>query len=131
MSTQTLMFWSYLSLSIHLISSLSASIHAVLYKRESRVVIGWIGLIWLAPITGACLYLVFGVNRIHRKAVALRGCPLRTGSQENSLTTLQEHSLEPQTTQSDGRVTMQLAEGSVKVLFTWKKIGELSKGFGD
>ncbi|HSM22422.1 MAG TPA: phospholipase D-like domain-containing protein, partial [Rubrivivax sp.] len=31
----------------------------------------WIGLVWLAPGAGALLYLLFGVNRVQRSAVAL------------------------------------------------------------
>jgi cardiolipin synthase A/B len=53
--------------------SLAASAHAVLYKRDSRAAIAWVGFIWLAPLAGAALYVVFGVNRIRREAVLLRG----------------------------------------------------------
>jgi phosphatidylserine/phosphatidylglycerophosphate/cardiolipin synthase-like enzyme len=34
-------------------------------------VIGWVGLAWLAPVIGSLLYLVFGINRIQRSALAL------------------------------------------------------------
>src|SRR5512133_961450 len=33
---------------------------------------GWAGFIWLAPVLGAASYLVLGVNRIRRRAQALR-----------------------------------------------------------
>ena len=46
--------------------------HAVLNKRESRSVIGWVGLAWLAPFLGAIVYLILGINRIHRKARTLK-----------------------------------------------------------
>ncbi len=49
----------------------AVTIHAVMWKRDSRAVIGWVGLAWLAPIVGAFLYACLGVNRLHRKAVAL------------------------------------------------------------
>ena len=45
----------------------SASLHALLRKRETQSVIGWIGLIWLSPFIGVMLYWAFGVNRIERK----------------------------------------------------------------
>jgi cardiolipin synthase A/B len=52
--------------------ALGASAHAVLHKRDVRAALGWVALIWLAPIIGAAAYLVFGVNRIRRRAQALR-----------------------------------------------------------
>jgi len=52
--------------------SLVASGHAVLYKRDTRSVVAWVGLIWLAPVVGAVLYVLLGINRIRRKAKALR-----------------------------------------------------------
>ena len=57
--------------------ALAASAHAVLTKRDSRSVIGWVGLIWLAPFVGSLLYVLLGINRIHRRAHALRGARLR------------------------------------------------------
>lgn len=48
------------------------TVHAVLRKRDSRAVISWVGLAWLAPLLGAFAYFCFGVNRIQRKAVSLR-----------------------------------------------------------
>lgn len=43
------------------------SLHAVLYKRETQSVLGWVGLIWLSPFVGSILYICFGINRIQRK----------------------------------------------------------------
>ena len=48
------------------------TLHIVLYKRETRSAIGWMGLSWLTPILGSVLYLMFGINRIERKAESLR-----------------------------------------------------------
>ncbi len=48
--------------------SLVASSHAALFKRDSRSLVGWVGVICLAPIAGAFLYLMFGINRIQRRA---------------------------------------------------------------
>lgn len=52
--------------------SLVASAHAVLQKRDLRAAMGWVAVIWLAPFFGAALYLVLGVNRIRRRAAALK-----------------------------------------------------------
>ena len=53
--------------------SLAASVHVILYKRDSRSAIAWVGFVWLVPLGGAFLYFVFGINRIRRRAVLLRG----------------------------------------------------------
>jgi cardiolipin synthase len=52
--------------------SLLASGHAILHKRDVRAALGWIGFIWLAPVIGGIAYAIFGVNRIRRRAAALR-----------------------------------------------------------
>ncbi len=52
--------------------SLLASGHAVLSKREPRSATTWVVLIWLLPVFGTVLYLLFGINRIRRRAHALR-----------------------------------------------------------
>lgn len=57
--------------------SMIASSHAVMYKRDGRSLVGWFGVIWLAPIAGAAFYLMFGINRIHRRAHTL----LKDGAQ--------------------------------------------------
>ena len=55
-----------------------AGAHAVLTKRDVRAAIGWVGLIVLFPLIGAVLYALFGVNRIRRRASALRAQLPRT-----------------------------------------------------
>ena len=50
---------------------IGVTVHAVLWKRDSRAVIGWVGLAWLAPLLGSLAYLCLGINRIQRKAVSL------------------------------------------------------------
>ncbi len=64
--------WPWIIAAIHLGLMLGASAHVVLTKRDPRAAIGWIGIVWLAPIVGTLIYLVFGINRIRRKARALR-----------------------------------------------------------
>jgi cardiolipin synthase len=46
--------------------------HALLHKRDTRAVIAWVGLIILVPLAGATMYWLLGVNRVRRRAVALR-----------------------------------------------------------
>ncbi len=55
-------------ISIYLVVAVAAGIHVLLYKRDSRAAFGWLGLIIVFPLAGAFLYVLFGVNRIQRKA---------------------------------------------------------------
>jgi cardiolipin synthase len=64
--------WTVSAAVLSIAVSLAASGHAVLHKRDVRAALGWVGFIWLAPVVGAAAYLVFGVNRIRRRAQALR-----------------------------------------------------------
>jgi len=63
--------WPVFASALHVFLGCVVTIHAVLYKRDTRAVIGWVGLAWLAPYVGALVYFCFGVNRIKRKAVSL------------------------------------------------------------
>lgn len=64
MSTLVVIFLSlfYFTLSI------LTTAHILLHKEDVKSAIGWIGLVWLSPVLGAFLYLVFGINTIARKA---------------------------------------------------------------
>lgn len=53
--------------------------HALLYKRDGRSVILWVGFIILLPLIGAGLYWLLAVNRIRRRASALRPQPAGHG----------------------------------------------------
>ena len=64
-------FWPHLAAGFSLLAALLASAHALLNKRDTRAATLWIGLIWLAPVVGAVLYLILGVNRIRRRAIRL------------------------------------------------------------
>ena len=64
--------WHWIVAALTLVLSLLASGHAILYKRDSRAAIGWIGFIWFVPLLGSVTYFIFGVNRIKRRAVSLR-----------------------------------------------------------
>lgn len=46
--------------------------HAVLYKRDPRASVSWAGFILLVPLFGAIFYVLFGINRIQRRAASLR-----------------------------------------------------------
>jgi cardiolipin synthase A/B len=69
--------WSVAAAVVAFGLSLVASGHAVLHKRDVRAALGWVAFIWLAPVVGAAGYLVFGVNRIRRRAQALRPAAVR------------------------------------------------------
>jgi len=55
-------------ITLHVMVAIVAGAHVLLYKRDSRSALGWLGLIVLFPIAGALLYTLFGVNRVRRKA---------------------------------------------------------------
>ncbi|UYW29551.1 phospholipase D-like domain-containing protein [Methylorubrum extorquens] len=62
---------------IGLALALLLTIHVLLHKREVGAAIGRIGLVWLAPISGSTLYVLFGINRVTRRARQLDLQPSR------------------------------------------------------
>jgi cardiolipin synthase len=64
--------WPYVVSVLQVGVALAASAHVVLKKNDERSAIGWVGLIWLVPLLGAVLYVLFGINRIRRRASDLR-----------------------------------------------------------
>lgn len=64
-------FWPHLVAGFDLLAAVLTSGHALLHKRDSRAATLWIGVVWLMPVVGPALYLVFGVNRIRRRALSL------------------------------------------------------------
>ena len=64
--------WKVVASVLSVLVALLAWSHVVLHKRDVRAALGWVGLIAFAPIVGAAAYLIFGVNRIRRRAQALR-----------------------------------------------------------
>jgi len=57
------------ALQVVLISvSVILTIHILLHKSDPKASLMWIALIWFAPIFGAVFYLLFGINRISRRA---------------------------------------------------------------
>ena len=84
----SLLAWRIFWLTFHLIRAdvmfplglvVSACVtwHVLLRKRQVPSAVGWIGLAWFAPLTGALVYFVFGVNRVQRRAPP----PARSGEQ--------------------------------------------------
>jgi cardiolipin synthase A/B len=60
---------------VHVVLAVGVTAHIILTKDDVRSAIGWIGLVWLAPILGSALYLVFGINRINRQPGPMRRGP--------------------------------------------------------
>lgn len=56
---------------LYLLLHTVVTIHILLFKEDTKSAIGWIGLVWLAPIIGTIVYVLLGINRIHRKALSL------------------------------------------------------------
>jgi cardiolipin synthase len=54
--------------SLYALVTLACVTHILLYKRDSRAALGWLGLVVLFPIAGSVLYVLFGINRVQRKA---------------------------------------------------------------
>jgi cardiolipin synthase A/B len=72
---EALVFWGPLIAAFDMIVATLAVAHVVLNKRDVRAAIGWCGIIILTPFLGTALYVLFGVNRLERKARKLRGKP--------------------------------------------------------
>ena len=50
---QLLAFWPYVVTLLNVVLSVIATGHAVLSKRDTCAAIGWVGVVWLAPILGS------------------------------------------------------------------------------
>jgi cardiolipin synthase len=61
-----------ITLPIGLVLAIGLTLHILLRKRDVSSAVGWIGLVWFAPIVGAIIYAIFGVNRVRRRARRLR-----------------------------------------------------------
>jgi cardiolipin synthase len=60
------------ALGIGMVLAVLVTLHVLLRKREVSSAVGWIGLVWFAPILGAIGYAILGVNRVRRRARSLR-----------------------------------------------------------
>lgn len=52
--------------------SVATAVHALLYKRLPQSAFGWIAVCVTLPFAGPLLYYLFGINRVERRARALR-----------------------------------------------------------
>jgi cardiolipin synthase len=55
-------------LALHIAVGLGLSVVILLRRHEIRDAVAWLGLIWLSPFIGGVIYLLFGINRIARRA---------------------------------------------------------------
>lgn len=65
-------YWPYAATSIVVAVTVVLSASVILYKRNERAAIAWVGLILLSPLIGSIAYLLLGINRIRRRAVRVR-----------------------------------------------------------
>ncbi|MFI5000266.1 MAG: phospholipase D-like domain-containing protein [Reyranellales bacterium] len=56
----------------HIVIAGGVTIHVLLNKRDVGAAISWMGIAWLSPFIGGLLYVIFGVNRVKRRALRLR-----------------------------------------------------------
>ncbi len=70
--------WGLLVMVVHGVIAPATAWHALLYKRDSRAAIGWIGVCLLFPLAGPVLYYLLGVNRVEYRARQMSGArPVR------------------------------------------------------
>jgi cardiolipin synthase len=68
------------TLGIGVVLAILVTLHVLLRKREVTSAVGWIGLVWFAPILGAIGYFVLGINRVRRRARLLHKPDTARGS---------------------------------------------------
>lgn len=66
-----MVYW--LILVFHVVVAPLAGLHALLYKRDYRAALGWIGIIIVFPVAGPLLYSLLGVNRLRSRARLVAG----------------------------------------------------------
>ena len=65
-------FYSFTLAGIFLLAlQITVTVHILLHKDDVPSAIGWMGLVWLAPVVGSIAYILLGINRIRRKALRL------------------------------------------------------------
>ncbi|MXV44214.1 cardiolipin synthase [Saccharibacter sp. 17.LH.SD] len=62
---------AFLFAALHILLSITVTVHVLLTKRETTAATGWIGICWFMPYVGSLLYLFFGINRVRRRAQKL------------------------------------------------------------
>ena len=95
---------------VHILMAICVTVHVLFHKRDVGASIGWIGLAWLSPILGSILYLIFGINRVKRRANQLRDVhPARHGAKPPILPTGRDDHL-ASLEQAGDRITQRPAE---------------------
>lgn len=61
-------FWPHIVTAGTVVLMLWAAGHVILVKKDTKAASGWLALIWFSPLVGACMYWLFGINRIKRRA---------------------------------------------------------------
>lgn len=54
------------------VAQLATTVHILYTKDEVRSAIAWVAVVWLTSFIGVLVYLLFGISRIRRRAVAVR-----------------------------------------------------------
>ena len=67
------------ALSAYVLLAGLVTVDILLKKNDVPRALGWIGLVWLAPIFGSLLYYLFGINRVERRALKMRWLDARAG----------------------------------------------------
>jgi len=82
--------WPAFLVLLDLVLASWVTLDAVLRKRDTRAVIAWVGLAWLAPFVGALAYYLLGINRLRTRCVELRVSEGWEGRGELALTSEEE-----------------------------------------
>lgn len=69
---------------LYLLLHIVVTVHILLFKEDTKSAIGWIGLVWFAPIIGTILYILLGINRIHKAPLSLARQPLQQKLLDNT-----------------------------------------------
>lgn len=95
--------YQWLLLGLHLVIMTLAVVHALIYKRDHRAALGWIGFVVIFPIAGPLLYFIFGINRIRSVARRFSGhyLPFLNFGYERTERPYIEHAVDKQTTLPD------------------------------
>jgi cardiolipin synthase len=75
--------WGYVLAALSLLLAITASGHAILFKRDSRAATLWIALVWFVPLFGAFFYFVLGINRMRRGKILIADAEARRRTTSN------------------------------------------------
>ena len=64
--------WAELFAVASVVLAIGLAIGVILRKRDDRSAIGWLGVLLLSPPLGSIAFLLFGINRIRRRARIIR-----------------------------------------------------------